>query len=152
MENHQHCHATLGKRPHGLQGGVLVQRVKHRGGFVQQQYLPAAPGPELRQHPRQVHALALTTGKRQVAATGQMTGIRRVQRLRDDFGIPFASGVVRHTPHGHDLLDAEGKVQGRALWQHGQASRTLRPVPVAQGTAVKADRSGGSRHLTAQGT
>ncbi|MNC64195.1 hypothetical protein D3C75_1143770 [compost metagenome] len=37
MQDHQHRGATVGKAAHGFQGGVLVQRVEHRGWLVEQQ-------------------------------------------------------------------------------------------------------------------
>lgn len=60
VQDHQDGHTAPGEIAHGLQDGVLVQRVEHRGRFVEQQNLSLGTGPQLRQHAGQVHTLALT--------------------------------------------------------------------------------------------
>ena len=62
MQNHQHGCALLDESASGLQRGVLMKWIEHRRGLIEQQHLPFPTGPELRQHPRLMHALTLTTG------------------------------------------------------------------------------------------
>src|SRR3990167_6257682 len=71
------------------------ERVEHRSGLIEQQHLPLTARPELRQHPRQVHALTLAAGQSQVAAHGQVQRIGRLQRLLDDLLITQAAAGVR---------------------------------------------------------
>ncbi|MNC54012.1 hypothetical protein D3C75_1034680 [compost metagenome] len=84
-----------------------------------------------------MHALAFATGQGQITASGQMGGIRRGQRLGDDFPIALLAAGMRQATHGHHLLDAKGEAQGRTLRQHGQAARPLAPRPGGQVTSVQ---------------
>lgn len=44
MQDHQHCSTAVGETAYGFQGGVLMQRVEHRGRFVEQQRAALLPG------------------------------------------------------------------------------------------------------------
>ena len=45
MQDDQHRGAAISKRPNGLERGVLMQGVEHRGGLIEQQGLPVLPRP-----------------------------------------------------------------------------------------------------------
>ena len=93
--------------------------------------------PQLRQHPRQVYALALTARQGQVAAPGQMCSIGCLQRLLHDLRIAHASAVMRQPAHGDHLFDTEGEIQARTLRQDGQTPGALRPGPGIERTLIQ---------------
>ncbi|MCY1559380.1 hypothetical protein D9M68_964120 [compost metagenome] len=45
MQDHQHCSTAVGETAYGFQGGVLMQRVEHRGRLVEQQRAALLPRP-----------------------------------------------------------------------------------------------------------
>ncbi|MNE16752.1 hypothetical protein D3C80_1097060 [compost metagenome] len=151
VQDHQHRRTAPGEIPHRLQNGVLVQRVEHRGRFVEQQHLFLGTRPQLREHTRQVHALAFATGQGQVAAPGQVAGVGGSERIGDDLGIAHPAAVVGQTAHADHFIDRKREVQARALGQHRQAFGPCLARPVSQVQTVEADLALAHRQLTAQG-
>ena len=152
VQDHQHRRALAGEIAHGLQGGVLVQWVEGRSRLVEQQHLPCPARPQLRQHPRQVHALALAARQRQVAAPAQVLGVCGTQRRLDDFAIAYAAAGMRQAPHADHVEYRKGEIQGRTLRQHGQAPRTLLAGPGTQRAPVQGHAAGGGLQLATEGT
>ncbi|MNN78153.1 hypothetical protein D3C81_1946790 [compost metagenome] len=87
MQDHQYRCAAIGKTAHGLQGGVLVQGVEHRGRFVKQQRSPLLTRPKLSQYAGQMHPLPLSARQSQVTAPQQVPGIRSAQGRLNDLGV-----------------------------------------------------------------
>ena len=116
---------------------MLVQRVERRGRFVEQQHLPRLARPQLRQHPRQVHALAFAAGQRQVAAPGQMAGVGRRQGLGDDLHIALAAAGMGQPTEADHRLHRKGEAQRRTLRQHRQALRASDARPVVEAALVE---------------
>ena len=111
VQHYQYRQAARGHFARLLQGQMLMRQIQRCGRLVQQQTALLGTVPHLRQHSRQMHALTLTAGQRQIAAGSQVADIRRRHGGTQDIGITPLTAGVRHTPHGNHFLDLKGKGQ-----------------------------------------
>ena len=152
MQDHQHRRAAIGKLPDGLQGDVLMQRIEGRRGLIQQQVVSTLSWPQLRQDPRQMHPLPLSTRQRQVAAPRQMHHIGRLQRSTDYLCVTHATTLMGQAPKPHHFLDPKSEVQTRRLRQHRQTLRPQCTLPLRQLLPIQRHSALVGRQLSTHGS
>ena len=149
--NRQHDGAAAPRQvAHRLHDQLLVGQVQCRGGFVQQQQRAARIRriPDLGQHSRQLHALALATRELRIQPRPQGGDIGGRHNLFDDLLVRCPAGGMGHAPEGDDFLHGVGKIEQRQLGQVGQPPRQLQTRPLLPGSLADQQLATGRGDIT----